>query len=131
MYASTRPGNYPTAQLFRGAARASAVILFASWLWLFVADAIQGRIVSVSVGMLCQAVALAVVFVGYAVGWRHELAGGVLAIVGTAAFFLADGILVAAPWTIGAVAWFAAPGILYLLAWHYDRKHAHRLGRPS
>lgn len=131
MYASTRLSDIPTAQLFRSAGRASAVILFVSWLGLFVAETMHGKIGAVSIGMLCQAAALAVVFVGYAVGWRHELAGGLLAIVGTAAFFVADGLLVGALWSIGAVAWFAAPGVLYLLAWLCDRQHANHVGRPA
>ena len=35
-----------------------------------------------------QAAALAIVFLGYLVGWRDELLGGLFAILGTAAYFL-------------------------------------------
>ena len=34
------------------------------------------------------------VFGGYALGWRHELAGGTLAILGTIAFFVINALTV-------------------------------------
>jgi hypothetical protein len=69
-----------------------------------------------------QAAAFAVVFAGYALGWRYELAGGLLAILGTAAFFAVCAFTIGVPPQSG-VAWFAAPGVLYLLAWRSDHRH--------
>ena len=64
--------------------------------------------------------ALAVVFGGYALGWRHELAGGALAIVGTIAFFVINALTVHV--LPGAAAlWFAVPGLLYIQAWRLQR----------
>jgi hypothetical protein len=76
----------------------------------------------VSPGMIYQGVALAVVFVGYAVGWRWELLGGLLAIAGTAAFFAVYAFIVGtSPLPEVQVAWFATPGVLYLEAWRCER----------
>jgi hypothetical protein len=46
----------------------------------------------------------------------------VLAIVGTAAFFVVSylGVQVMPPLP---AAWFAVPGVLYLLAWAFGEKH--------
>ena len=65
-------------------------------------------------------------FVGYVVGLRKELMGGIAAILGTLAF-----VAVVATTTeefpgIAALL-FAVPGVLYLLAWHYDERRHLRL----
>jgi hypothetical protein len=75
--------------------------------------------------LIFQGAALAIVFAGYAVAWRWELAGGLMAIGGTIAFV---GCSLA---TIGAlplpqVAWFAAPGVLSVLAWSRGETQAGR-----
>jgi hypothetical protein len=68
-----------------------------------------------------QAASLAIVFAGYAVGWRRELAGGIVVIVGMLAFF---GVVLSTTATIPplGVLLFAVPGVLYLLAWHNDER---------
>ena len=68
-----------------------------------------------------QGAALAVVFAGYALGWRWELAGGLLAVVGTAAFFAINTFIVGTTPELAA-AWFAVPGVLYLEAWRHGRR---------
>ena len=73
-----------------------------------------------------QAASLAIVFAGYAIGWRKELAGGIAAIVGTLAFFVV--VLTTTREMPGVAALlFAIPGVLYLLAWHYDERRQLRL----
>jgi hypothetical protein len=68
-----------------------------------------------------QALTLAAVFAGYAIGWRNELVGGFIAILGTIAFFALNRLMVGGFPGSGA-ALFAVPGILYLLAWYSERK---------
>jgi hypothetical protein len=70
----------------------------------------------------CQAVALAVVFAGYLVGWRNELVGGLLSVFGTIAFVAICAVTFGAPPAISS-AWFAIPGVLFLVAWYYGRRH--------
>jgi hypothetical protein len=107
--------------LLRSTARASGVALFAIWVWLLIAEVVRSGLYMPTVGAFGQAAMLAVVFAGYVVGWRNELAGGLLAILGTALFFalnlLLDGMLPRAE-----VVWFALPGVLYLLAWLGDER---------
>jgi hypothetical protein len=119
MFASAQLGLSPRPYPFRWIARASAIILFAMWLVYIVADVLQPGIEPSGFSMYGQAAALAIVFAGYAVGWRRELAGGIIVIAGVLAFF---SVVLA---TTGvspqlAMLLFAAPGVLYLLAWHYD-----------
>jgi hypothetical protein len=73
------------------------------------------------VSIFGQVASLALVFAGYAVGWRREYAGGILVIVGMLAFF---GVVLSTTGTIPplAVLLFAVPGVLYLLAWHNDER---------
>jgi hypothetical protein len=120
----------PSSYLFRWTARASAVVMIGIWLGLILAEAMQGKIVEPGVAAFYQAAALAVVFAGYAIGWRHELAGGLLAVVGTVAFFAVH-VLSLQFWPDLSAVWFAAPGVLYLLACYSDAERGERLGRPS
>ena len=110
--------------LFRWLARASAVVLVAAWLALVIREALISHFEAPSVSTYYQAAALAIVFAGYAIGWRTELAGGLIAILGTLAFYAVH------IQTLGnlpniAVAWFAAPGILFLAAWLSQKVNRH------
>jgi hypothetical protein len=62
-----------------------------------------------------QAVGLAIVFAGYLVGWRSELAGGVTTVVGTAVY-IAKCVLSTRDFPQPFLILFAAPGVCYLLA---------------
>jgi hypothetical protein len=68
-----------------------------------------------------QAAVLALIFVGYAVGWRNELAGALVALFGTIVFFTVCTV------TYGqlpnlAVAWFALPSMLYVFGKVYAKE---------
>ena len=67
---------------------------------------------------------LAIVFAGYAIGWRKEILGGWMAILGAAT--LVAMLAITLDWAPQAfqMAWFAVPGVLYLMARHYDRRPA-------
>jgi hypothetical protein len=124
MITATPIREVPTAQLLRGVGRASAVVLFCAWLGFFLAEVVQGKFKDPSVNEFFQAAALAIVFAGYAIGWRHELAGGLVAILGTAGFFVVYAFNLLHVTGIGNAMLFALPGVLYLLAWNLDRQRA-------
>lgn len=123
MYTHVHKHHVPYSDLFRWSARVCAVSLIVAWLGLVVLETVRSG-PPTTADILYQAAALAVVFAGYALGWRSELAGGVITILGTVAFFAAS------VFTVGVLpppeaVWFAAPGILYLLAWRFgDRRRA-------
>jgi hypothetical protein len=99
----------------------SAVLLFLAWSVVVVSEFL--RFGAPAALTLSLGVAFAIVFAGYVVGWRYELVGGIVTLVGVAALF-ATSIYVFQDLPQLAVIWFAAPGALYLLAWTYDKRHA-------
>jgi hypothetical protein len=114
---------------FRAGARATAAVLASIWLVMVLAEAIRARFEIPSRESLYQAVVIAIVFAGYAIGFRKELVGGLIAILGTLAFFAVNRFFVGGFPSVEA-ALFAAPGILYVLAWYSERQtvsHARRL----
>jgi hypothetical protein len=114
----------------RAAARTSAVVLFVSWLAAVLAEAMRDRFEMPPTITLYQGLILAVVFSGYVIGWRHELAGGVIAILGTVAFFVVNFLTIGMLPGIGA-AIFAVPGVFYIVAWNLERASGpHIAGQP-
>jgi hypothetical protein len=105
--------------LMRWCARAAGAVVVVTWIELVLFEIV--RYGPPDPQSYFQAAALALVFAGYGVGWRHELAGGVLSIVGTVALAVICTLMFAQPPSI-ALAWFAVPGVLYLLAWHNERQ---------
>jgi hypothetical protein len=124
MYAAVRHHEY--AVQVRWLARTMAIVLFVFWIAFVVAEAFRPRSASWPVALYVQGAILAVIFAGYALGWRKEFLGGLLAILGTAAFLAVLAFTEALPRDPN-MAWFAVPGVLYLLARHYD----HRSGAPA
>jgi hypothetical protein len=107
----------------RWCARAGSIVAVVAWLILLAVEWFQhGSPDLRSLDQVYQAAALAVVFAGYALGWRYELAGGLVAVFGTIAFAAVWVWIFAVPPT-ATVAWFAAPGLLYILAWYSSHKH--------
>ena len=126
MFTCTKMRLLPHSYPFRWTARASAIILFAVWLAFITYEFASWGVQGPATNTYGQAACLAMVFAGYAVGWRKELAGGIAAIVGTLAFFVV--VLATSQEMPGvAVLLFAIPGVLYLLAWHYDERQQLRL----
>jgi hypothetical protein len=106
------------------------MVLILGWVGFAVAELFDPDFY-VTPAMIYQGAALATVFVGYAIGWRWELIGGLLVIAGTAAFFVTSiAILGTSPLPEVEVAWFALPGVLYLEAWRSER-HVSRPIRPA
>ena len=114
--------SYP----FRWTARASAAVLILIWLAFFTSEVMRPGFDGLTINTCVQAISLAIVFVGYAIGWRKELFGGIAVIVGTLAFFFV--VLTTTEELPGVAALlFAIPGVLYLLSWHYDERRQLRL----
>jgi hypothetical protein len=101
----------------RWLARVSAGILITIWLAMVLAEVLMLR-VQAPLNAIYQGVALAVVFAGYAIGWRQELAGGMMAILGTIAFFLVNFLTIGPPPNSAAL--FAVPGVFYIWAWSIE-----------
>jgi hypothetical protein len=113
----------PVQFLLRWAARAAGAVVIVTWVELVLIEWVRhGSPDLRNLAQPLQATVLAVVFAGYLIGWRNELVGGLLSIIGTLAF----GILCTMTFgglTSIALLWFAVPGLLYLLVWHGERRH--------
>ena len=128
MYSSAQHGPASNSDLFRWLGRVSGSLLLIAWIAYVTQEVIsQG---APSPGAVYQGAAFAVIFAGYALGWRHELAGGLLAILGTVAFFAIVGVSLGVLPQVAAAA-FAVPGVLYLLAWRCDDGHRLRSARQA
>ncbi|MCC6492703.1 MAG: hypothetical protein IT424_06760 [Pirellulales bacterium] len=120
MYATTHHPSIPWAYLFRWFARVCGIILFAGWAAFLVAELFRPGF-QTPLPTMGQAAALAVVFGGYALGWKHQLAGGLVVLIGLAVYFVVN-LLDTQVFPGASAAWFAAPGVLYLLAWYEDKR---------
>jgi hypothetical protein len=120
MYTNIRRPLLLDSNWFRAGARATAAVLVVIWLALVVAEVIRNHFETPATAALYQGLALAVVFAGYAIGWRYELAGGLVAILGTIAFFWVNVATIGDP-PDDVAAIFALPGVLQILAWYSDR----------
>ena len=106
--------------------RLSGVLLLFAWSALVVSEFLQfGAPAARTVPL---GVAFAVIFAGYAIGWRNEFVGGIVTLIGMVSLIAAAGF-VFRDLPQPAVIWFAAPGLLYLFAWNYDRHHKSIPGR--
>jgi hypothetical protein len=93
-----------------------------AWVLLVLLEVARRDVEPPSASAYYQAAALAIVFAGYVLGWRKELAGGILAIIGTVAFFAVHVVTIGILPGLEAV-WFAAPGVLFLLAWTFGDRN--------
>lgn len=126
MYTSTQHRHLSDSWLFRYCGRAGGLIVIGNWLIVVVYEMLrEGPPV---LDNYYQAIPLAVIFAGYAVGWRKEILGGVLAIVGTIAFIAQYVTMFGLLPSEGAL-WFAAPGVFYLIAHYLDGRHAGHISR--
>ena len=118
MYASVQKRVLPASEFFRFCGRAGGIVVMALWSMMVIADFFY--IGAPAVNGWFQAALLAVVFMGYAIGWRNEPLGGALAVVGTFGFVVLNLAQVGMYPDAGAK-WFAAPGICYLIAYYLDK----------
>jgi hypothetical protein len=122
MNASVQMNRVLVPFLFRGAARAASVAVIVIWLELVLLEWIRyGSPDFRSPHQAAQAAALVVMFAGYLIGWRNELIGGLMSLIGAVAF---GGVCAL---TFGeflpiSCAWFAVPGLLYLIAWYGNQR---------
>jgi hypothetical protein len=120
MYVTTHNRRMEWAEVLHIGAGVAGAVLFACWAGFVVAEAFRPDFKPAAATYL-QAAMLAVVFCGYAVGWRHALLGGVMSLVGTAFFFVASlyGGTTAQVVAESPAMLFAVPGFMYLLSAHY------------
>jgi hypothetical protein len=109
------------AEQFRMAGRLAGCLTIVLWLAFVASEYVRSGTPMLSVSVVNQAAALAVVFAGYLIGWRNELAGGLLAVFGTIAFLIVCAVG-AQVMPYPEQLFFAAPGLLYLAAWRYEHK---------
>ena len=104
---------------YRWLARASAAILAVTWLLAVLWEGIPDH--GVNLPLAVQTGIIAVVFGGYALGLRYELAGAIVSLVGVFGFFAANKLLLGAFPTLG-FAWFALPAVLLIVSWELQNK---------
>jgi hypothetical protein len=128
MYASIQKHDVSTSELFRCCGRTGALIIGLSWLALVIFELFRSG--PPVIENYYQGAMLAIVFVGYAVGWRNETLGGALAILGTIGFVVLNAVMFAYLPIVGALG-FAAPGVFFLIAHFLDGRHVVERGwRP-
>jgi hypothetical protein len=122
MYATIRTDPVAASYLFRWAGRITGAVLFAVWLAYFIAETAR-PVFSPRMGTmtLVQGAILAVVFAGYAAGWRWERLGALLVIIGMAAFYVLHVVTMQSLPAL-SVLWFVVPGIFYLAASYCDQR---------
>jgi hypothetical protein len=119
MYASFEKHEIPISAVFRFCGRTGALLIAVSWLAFVVIEYL--RTGPPVVESYYQGAMLAIVFAGYAVGWRQEALGGALAIIGTLGFVLLNTLLLEFE-PNAASAGFAVPGLFYLGAHYLNRR---------
>jgi hypothetical protein len=85
MYACLPEKRASSTELFRWFAQVSSIVLFVGWILLLVQELMRDTRVTTDEAI--QGAVIAIIFVGYAVGWRNELAGALVALFGTIVFF--------------------------------------------
>ena len=109
----------PIAFILRWMARSIALVTIAFLVWMLLAHVAVGEGPNpfhMSPTELGLSIALLAAVAGMAIGWRRELAGGLL-IVGAMAVFFAIEFTVHGSLPRGWVVWvLPVPGVLYLLA---------------
>ena len=129
MNASVAKSRLVVPRLLSRAAQVCALALFVGWLALVVGELINSHFQWPSPHAFYQAAALALVFGGYMLSYRHALAGSLAAIVGTVAFFVISFATSGVMPSVHAL-WFAIPAVLTLAAWAYIRRYP-RLGATA
>lgn len=119
MYTSLQNHQVSNSSMIRYCGRAGGLIVMAGWLVVVVVEAVRGG--PPVLENYYQAIPLAMIFAGYAIGWRKEFLGGLLAIVGTLAF-IAQYVAMFGVFPDAGSVLFAAPGVLYLIAHQLDNR---------
>jgi hypothetical protein len=124
MYASVQRIQVSVPHLIRSLALATGGIVILTWLQLVIIEWVRyGPPDFRTFHQGAQAAMLAVVFAGYLIGWRNELVGGMLSIIGTAGFATVCALTYDGFFRISWF-WFVAPSVLYMIAWFTDRRQS-------
>ncbi len=118
-------GNRKAVQVVRWIARISAGLAAALILLIFVGEGLaEGfqSILHLTTRETAMMVAFIAVWLGLVLGWKWELAGGLLAICGTAAFYLLDYAFSSTFPRGPFFLLFASPGLLFIYCGLKTRK---------
>ena len=120
MYATIHTDHVAASYLCRWAGRITGAVLFTVWLAYFIVETTRPLFTLRMATMTwVQGALLAVVFAGYAAGWRWERLGAIMVLVGAAVFFALHVVTMQGLPSLSVV-WFAVPGVLYLAANYID-----------
>jgi hypothetical protein len=134
MYISLQEQHATYPWLIRWSGRVGGVIVVIAWITLVIAEFARLDGARPTAIAYYQAATLALVFAGYAIGWWKELAGGVLVLLGTVAFFAVYRIMFDmefGSWPEPGAACFAVPGLLYLLSWKFNKRANEIIVQPQ
>jgi hypothetical protein len=120
MYRSIPQNPVSSSEILRWFARASSIVLFVAWILLLAQELMRDN--RVTIHEVIQAAVLTLIFLGYAVAWRKELAGALIALLGIALYFVVCQVEFGELPGLAA-AWFAFPSALYFLAWYTNRQY--------
>jgi hypothetical protein len=108
-------------------ARAGAIFMFGFFSLFAVGEGLP-PLLQLPLPVQLEFAALALIFIGYALGWRHPAAGGTVALSGVVAFNAVE-LAVNGKLAGGYFLLFAIPGLLYLNAWYWARGRKAALSR--
>jgi hypothetical protein len=124
VYASLKKHHITASRALSEVGVVSGAIMVACWLGLLLLEAVRWGQWIPNIHSYPQAVVLAGVFASYAIGWRYSLVGAVMALTGTAMFFVLNYVDLGVFPPVSAM-WLATPGVLYFLAWWYSDRRPH------
>jgi hypothetical protein len=117
-----------TFEILKWVARVSAAFMFAFFMLFAVAEGMP-PVWRQPLAVQLEFVAFGVIFVGYALGWRHAGAGGATALTGFLLFNVVE-LIKNGHFAGGAFPLFIIPALFYLSAWYFKTHvqpthHAH------
>jgi hypothetical protein len=119
----------PLRLLTRWSARVTSLLLFGLVVVIVIGQGGPPNIFSQPTPVQLEFIALGLMLLGFAVGWVREGLGGVLVLLGLAAFNAVELAVNSRP-ARGAFPLFAVPGVLFLVSALLGRKGRHRPARP-
>ena len=111
--------------IVRWAARVTSLLLFGLVVFIFVGQGGPPNLLFQPTSVQIEFIALGLMMLGLVVGWLREGLGGVLVLVGLAAFNAVEFVVNGQP-ARGAFPLFVVPGILFLLSAWLGRRDRRR-----
>jgi hypothetical protein len=119
----------PLRRLARGAARITSLLLFGMVVVIVIGHGGPPNIFSQPPSVQLEFVALGLMLLGFVVGWMREGLGGLLVLLGLAAFNAVELVVNGRP-ALGAFPLFAVPGVLFLVSALLGQQSRQQPARP-